>query len=154
MSEEHSAQTEPDIPDLVEDNLVDPASGIVHKTAFQYQRSAPLPEPVELEHYERVVPGAADGIITVAGGRAAHIQHLQSRQMQLVGRLASRLMVLGTVVVLVGLAAASYLAFLGHSALSATVGIADILIAPSPLDFAEVRRTLDPNLQMTIRLSR
>ena len=85
---------------------------------FEYHRSAPLPDPSDAEHYERITPGAFDRILTMAEKRVEH----QSSQVFVSARLADRFMLLGTLVILAGLAAASYMVFLGYE-ISGTITI-------------------------------
>lgn len=41
--------------------------------------SGPLPAPVDLEHYEKVLPGAAERIISMAERQSAHRQNLETK---------------------------------------------------------------------------
>ena len=50
-------------------------------TITRSERSGPLPPATELQAYENVLPGAADRIIAMAEGFAAHAQSLEAEAM-------------------------------------------------------------------------
>ena len=50
-------------------------------TITRSERSGPLPPATELQAYENVLPGAADRIIAMAEGFAAHVQSLEAEAM-------------------------------------------------------------------------
>jgi uncharacterized membrane protein len=47
------------------------------KQVFAQQFSGPLPQPSDLEYYERIIPGAAERIISLAEKQSEHRQYLE-----------------------------------------------------------------------------
>lgn len=146
MAEEPEDRPEKIVADVVPEEQDEVAPEVVRQTtAIRYSRRAPIPDPAELEHYERVLPGAADRIVTMAENRAAHLERIQSKSLDMTGRLADNLMRLGTVVVLAGLAAASYLVYEGHDVTGAITAIANLLIAALGVVFRRSRKDAVPD---------
>ena len=52
---------------------------VSHKTALQVRFQGPLPPPAILEHYDRIVPGAAARILVMAENQSKHRQVLERR---------------------------------------------------------------------------
>ena len=50
-----------------------------HKQVQLAQFSGPIPHPTILEHYDRISPGAAERIISMAENQAKHRQDLEAR---------------------------------------------------------------------------
>ena len=48
-------------------------------TLSQEQFSGPIPHPLHLEHYERVIPGAGKLIVNMAKDQAEHRQYLEKK---------------------------------------------------------------------------
>ena len=85
-------------------------------TALAVQFQGPLPPPVILEHYERIVPGSAARIISMAENQSNHRQTLERRVINLgcitqpIGQLFA------LIIALRSLAAASEMVKAGYSA--------------------------------------
>ena len=147
MAEEPEGRPERVDADVVPEQEGEVGPEVVRQTtAVRYSRRAPIPDAAELEHYEKVLPGAADRIVTMAENRAAHLERIQSKSLDMTGRLADNLMRLGTVVVLAGLAAASYLVYEGHDVTGAVTAIADLLIAALGAVLRRPRKEAVPDL--------
>lgn len=141
MDQESEGRPERVEADVVPEQEGEVGAGVVRKTTVShYSRSSPIPDAAELEHYERVLPGAADRIVTMAENRAAHVERIQSKSLDMTGRLADNLMRLGTIVVLAGLATASYLVYQGHDVTGAVTAIANLLIAALGAVFRRPRK--------------
>ena len=84
--------------------------------------SGPLPPSVELAEYERVLPGSADRIVSMAEGYASHNQRLEAEALRREyddmhwGRIVAGM------VVLVILGACIYALHLGHVGFATTLG--------------------------------
>lgn len=72
-------------------------------------RSGPLPDPEDLAHYDRVLPGAADRIVSMAERQAGHRQQLEQIAVRADLRLATMGMVLGYIAFVTAMGFATYL---------------------------------------------
>jgi uncharacterized membrane protein len=92
----------------------------------------PLPPPAVLKHYDDVVPGAAERILTMAENQAQHRQELEARIIR-TDTLKSLLgMMFGFVIALVGFGGGLYAAFAGQPFWGGAVSIgtlASVVIA-------------------------
>lgn len=98
-----------------------PAKSPPNKQVVHQAWSGPLPAPSQLEHFNEVVPGAAERIIRMAEQEGEH-----SRQVQLIAvKAASRAQLIGQIFALAiaggGLVAAYFLAMAGHDAVAVVV---------------------------------
>lgn len=72
---------------------------IVHAEAF-YAYRGPLPDARQMEHYERVLPGASDRIVTMAESEEEHRHFIEKRGQILAAALPIFFVLLGAVVFL------------------------------------------------------
>jgi len=82
-----------------------------------------LPPPQVLEHYERIVPGAADRIIAVAERQAGHRRQLESRFMTAIVANSRIGLVFGFLIGLGGLVAATVIAIYGDPRAGVGMGL-------------------------------
>lgn len=54
-----------------------PPAGIVH-----FQQSGPIPDPITLERYESLLPGAAERILSMAESNAHHVMDMEKDTLQ------------------------------------------------------------------------
>ena len=84
--------------------------------------SGPLPPPAVLEGYERLIPGAAERLISLVEADTKHLQDLE-KSAQNADISSFRLgQVLGFTIVLVALSVAAFCAYLGHEWPASIIG--------------------------------
>ena len=76
--------------------------------------AGPLPPPVVLEHFERILPGAANRILAYAEDQLRHRRLIETRLLQAKTRAMSRGQWLGFTVVLVGMGIGAWLVRNGY----------------------------------------
>ena len=77
--------------------------------------SGPLPPPESLEGYERVLPGSADRILAMAEEQASHRISMEAAALQHEMAQSNRGLWAGLTVAVVGIAAGSYVSYLGNT---------------------------------------
>jgi uncharacterized membrane protein len=73
--------------DVINDNLIkdlakEEIKSIVHAAAVEEQFSGPIPHPNILESYNRILPGAAERILSMAEEEQKHRQYLEKTALQ------------------------------------------------------------------------
>ena len=93
MSEDLSEKAQKAMEETKEQELVSPqepeiiekeaaAVGKVVMQAIKEEFSGPIPPPDIIEKYERIIPGSADTIITMAEKQAAHRQAMEKKMIE------------------------------------------------------------------------
>ncbi|MCX5899296.1 MAG: DUF2335 domain-containing protein, partial [Proteobacteria bacterium] len=85
----------------------------ITQTAF-YHRSAPLPTPQELEHYNQIIPNAAERIFSVFENQNKHRQELELRVIKNDCRNSLFGMIFGFIIGMTGMIGGIYLTVLNH----------------------------------------
>lgn len=101
------------------------ASGALRATLTETQTTSyegPLPPSGELEAYERIHPGAADRIISMAEGYGAHRQNLENQSMNNAYSAHRNGQVIGGLVVASILGVCGYALHLGHVEFATRLG--------------------------------
>lgn len=78
-----------------------------------YRHSGPIPDPMTLEGYNRIVPGAADRIIKMAEDQAAHRQKIESIAIKSRARDSLLGIISGLVIAVFTLSAGTYIISIG-----------------------------------------
>lgn len=102
MTEGENLPEEYDLTDTTEQGTKrEGPSGHLIRAEAVYMRQGPLPEAHEMEHYERVLPGSADRILSMAENEVSHRHTMDSRG-QIIGTgLPVFFILLGAVVFLI-----------------------------------------------------
>ena len=93
MSEELSRKVQKNMEDVKTEEIGNPQEPeIVEKEAAEVRKvvvqaikeefSGPIPHPDIIEKYERILPGSADRIITMAERQASHRQNMEKRMIE------------------------------------------------------------------------
>jgi len=82
----------------------------------------PIPHPSTLEGYERIVPGAADRILSMAEADTRHIHAMELKAIAIKGREINKGQNFGLVIGLAGLGASIYALNVGAHAAAASLG--------------------------------
>jgi uncharacterized membrane protein len=88
------------------------------------RRGGPLPAPADLEHYERICPGAADRILKVMEREQSHRQELTAKIVEMEVINAGRSLPIGGAIALLAVCGATLVGLFGSwEAAVALVGI-------------------------------
>lgn len=79
-----------------------------------YRHSGPIPDPMTLEGYDRVVPGAADRIIKMAEDQSAHRQSIEAIAIKSRARDSLLGIISGLIIAVFTLAAGTYVINTGN----------------------------------------
>lgn len=91
------------------------------------QFSGPLPPPGMLEHYERILPGAATRIFKMAEDQSAHRRTLEAKVISADITSRTRGQNYGLAIALVGLGSATWMAVTGHTVSASIIGGIDLI---------------------------
>ena len=95
--------------------------GLIQES-FAYYHSGPLPAPSILEHYNRISPGAAERIITMAEEQSKHRRNLETRSLTS-DIINSKLgLIFGLLIGLAGIAGSVFLGLYGKQILGGALG--------------------------------
>jgi uncharacterized membrane protein len=89
--------------------------------------SGPLPPPAILEHYEKILPGAADRIITMAEQQSSHRREIEKKVIDSDISNSRCGLNFGLIIGLAALAASVILALNGQALLGGALGLAYIV---------------------------
>lgn len=78
-----------------------------------YRHKGPIPDPMTLEGYERIVPGAADRIIKMAEEQAAHRKNIETIAVKSRARDSLIGIISGLVIAIFTLCAGTFIIYLG-----------------------------------------
>jgi len=95
--------------------------------------SGPLPAPEMLEHYQQILPNAAERIFVIFEKEAEHRHRFEMRELEERAKLQHRLLDLKSwgqrfalITVLAGMATAAWALYLGHPAAASIIGGASL----------------------------
>lgn len=88
--------------------------------------SGPLPPPAHLEQYDKVLPGAAERIMTMAEQQSLHRRELESKVIDSGRKNSGRGLNYGLIIGLSGFAVVAYCAYLGQEILAGSVAFLDL----------------------------
>lgn len=88
--------------------------------------SGPLPPPIYLEQYDRILPGAAERILAMAEQQSAHRRALEVEVVKSGIVNSRRGLLCGFIIGLVGFLVVTYCASIGAQILAGVVGLADL----------------------------
>lgn len=89
--------------------------------------SGPLPRPEDLERYERIHPGLADRIMTMAEQQQKHRHECESEIIHKNLGISVKGQFIGAFIALVCIAAAVYLSISGHDTVAGIIGGATLI---------------------------
>ena len=107
---------------------------------FSEQYSGPLPRPIDLQEYDRVVPGSADRILKMAENQAIHRQQLEKTVISGDSKRAFCGLWIGAFVALCVLGGAVFLIFEGHDWAGSAIAGLDIVGLVSVFVYGTVSR--------------
>lgn len=134
LDEEVQAELETDLKNIVvaaehgdKEAAKSAALHLVHTTRASF--SGPLPPPAMLEHYQRIIPNAAERIFALTEKQANHRQQLEIRELEATERLQHRALDLqargqhyGLAIAITGMGVAAWALYLGHGAAATVIG--------------------------------
>ena len=88
--------------------------------------SGPIPEPGILEKYNRILPGAADRILTMAEKDATHVREREIEIISYSYKYRLRGQILGFAIGLFALFAAGFCAYLGQQVAASLIGVSGV----------------------------
>lgn len=97
----------------------------ITKIESQQLFSGPLPPPQLLDHYNKIVPGSAETIISIWQGQVRHRQELETKAISADIKQSYYGATLGFVIAMFAIGAGTFLAYIGRP----TEGIAAIISA-------------------------
>ena len=105
------------------------AARVAIQTVTTIAIQSPLPPPAILEHYERILPGAAERILRLAELQAGHRRHLETTVVEADARRATSGQVLGFILALSTIVGGFVLIRVGRS----LEGLASVVLAATSL---------------------
>lgn len=92
-----------------------------------YSHSGPIPDPMTLEGYNRIVPGAADRIIRMAEEQSAHRQRIEAIAIKSRARDSLIGIISGLIIALVTIAAGTFIIYIGKVWSGTIIGSAGLV---------------------------
>jgi uncharacterized membrane protein len=89
---------------------------------MQSQFIGPIPLPAHLEHYEKILPGAAERILAMAERQSAHRQKIEDKVITSDVKNSSRGLTYGFIICLVAIVGGFTLIYLGKSIEGSVIG--------------------------------
>ena len=126
--------------DVVDGEEVEPDNGdsarLIRTSAHvevQKVHEGPLPAPEDFARYDKVLPGAAERIMTLTESTVGHRQRMDDRHLNMVERLADRFLIaavtLGLAVITAAFVIALVLVIQGEAAWGAGIAVVDLVAA-------------------------
>jgi uncharacterized membrane protein len=112
---------------------------------FGQHHSGPLPAPADLEHYERVYPGAAERIFAMAEREQAHRQERERHVDAVNSASAKRGQWLGAVIVLLAMSGAVAIGLL-HGPWQIAAALVGVPLLSVVRDFTRGQRPAEPGV--------
>lgn len=97
---------------------------VVRQETVQF--SGPLPPPAMIEHYEKILPGAAERIFKMAEDQSSHRKQLESKVIDTDSTNSRRGLIFGFLIGLVALGVSVLLVYLGNSISGVIIALAYI----------------------------
>lgn len=88
--------------------------------------SGPLPPPIHLEHYEKVLPGSAERILKMAEEQSQHRRALEICVIEYGIKNSRRGLIFGFMIGLAGFSIVGYCASLGYTILAGIIAALDL----------------------------
>ncbi len=112
------------------------SAGLIRTSAHvevQKVHEGPLPAPEDFARYEKVLPGAAERIMTLTESTVEHRHRIDDRHLNMVERLADRCLtaavILGLAVITAAFVIALVLVVQGEAAWGAGIAVVDLVAA-------------------------
>jgi len=124
MSNEITKHTQNHTPSPESAQTLEPENNNLPQREFAVKRkySGPLPPPEALEHYDSIIPGAAERILTMAEQNAAHRRNIESRALDAKRRENRRGQLLGFGIGVIALSVAGLAVYLGYPTTASVIG--------------------------------